>query len=218
MPNRIEHEVRDGVETKRCAGCKDYLPLIQFHPIGTGNTWDGLFAYCIDCTKRRRNDDLRRKSIVQYGHIRRRVERPAYQRKGIELRISREEFVGWYSENYFKNGVVDRIDDKGHYEIGNIHLITPTEHNRKKRKDRLDALGIVETWGRYCYKCEQEKSTDDFYQKKAKVSEWNPLGLSEACSECTRKHRTNYYEEEIGNGQNLQIPQGYRRIYNLLPC
>ena len=196
MPNRIEHKIKDGVETKRCAECKNYLPLNQFHPTGAGNTWDNLFAYCISCTKKRRNDDLRRKSIVQYGHIRRRIQRPRYEEKGIELRISREDFIAWYSESYFRGCVVDRKDDKGHYEIGNMNLITPTEHNRKKRKDRLENLGIVETFGRYCYQCRQEKPFESFYQKKAKVSEWNTLGLSEECAECTRKHRTNYYKEK----------------------
>ncbi|MDO9585955.1 MAG: hypothetical protein Q7I93_05685 [Syntrophales bacterium] len=196
MPNRIEHEIRDGVETKRCAECRDYLPLKQFHSTGEGNTWDGLFAYCIECTRKRRNDDLRRKATLKYSAIRRRIAWPNYRRKGIELKVGREEFIQWYSENYFRGGVVDRIDDKGHYELGNIHIITPIEHNRKKRKDRLDALGIIETWGRYCYGCDQEKSHDDFYRKKAKVSEWNPLGLSELCAECTRKKRTDNYEKE----------------------
>jgi hypothetical protein len=195
MPNRIKHEIRDGVETKRCAECKKYLPLICFHSTGTGNTWDGLFAYCIECTKIRRNNDLRRKSIVQYGHICRRTRQLGYQKKGVKLKISREDFIVWYSGGYFNGCVVDRKDDRGHYELGNIHLITPTEHNRKKRKDRLDALGITETWGRYCYKCGQEKSTDEFYRKRAKISEWNPLGLSESCSECARKDRTNHYKK-----------------------
>ena len=31
MPTRIEHKVRDGVETKRCGVCEQYKSLSHFH-------------------------------------------------------------------------------------------------------------------------------------------------------------------------------------------
>lgn len=199
MPNRIEHKMVNGIETKRCAECKEYLPLERFHKTGKTNTWDGRFAYCIDCTKHRRNDNINRKAVKIYGDLVRRTTWQSYSKKGIEVKINKADFVKWYSEHYFKNGVVDRIDDKGHYEIDNIHIITTVEHNIKKRTDRLNVLGVTETFGRYCYACNTEKPFGEFYHKKLKISDWNPLGLSEICKECSRQSRIDYYNRRKDN-------------------
>jgi hypothetical protein len=194
MPKRIEHKIINGVEKKRCAGCKEFLPLDQFHKTGQGNSWDGLLCSCLVCVKAYRNGNMHRKSVVQYGHMKRRVQGENYIRKGVEVRISLEEFEEWYTANYFKGGAVDRINDQDHYEAGNLQILTPTEHNEKRRADRLDALNVKEAFGRYCYTCATEKPFTDFYVKKKKITKRNPLGLDETCKECSKKLRRELFK------------------------
>lgn len=195
MPKRIEHKIIDGIECKRCAKCKLYLSLSSFHTTGEGNTWDGLFCYCISCTKDWRNNDIKKKALIAYeGAIGRTKVSSSYVKKGIKVNISYEDFSKWFPENYFRGGVVDRIDNEGDYEIGNMQIITPNENSAKARPDRLALLGVKETFGRYCLTCKKEKSYDSFYRKKLLVNKWNPLGLSQECSECARLKRRLRYQ------------------------
>jgi hypothetical protein len=60
-----------------------------------------------------------------------------YGGRGIECRITREEFIEWFLKN--ANGdfslSVDRIDNDGHYEFSNMQLITVGENSRKARRE-----------------------------------------------------------------------------------
>ncbi len=58
---------------------------------------------------------------------------PRYGGRGIELKISRENFIAWYLEEAKGqlNLTIDRIDNDGHYELGNIQLITQSENTKK---------------------------------------------------------------------------------------
>jgi len=60
-----------------------------------------------------------------------------YGGRGIKVKISRESFVRWYIKE--ANGrvdlTIDRIDNDGHYEFGNIRLITRFENLSKAHKE-----------------------------------------------------------------------------------
>jgi hypothetical protein len=195
MPPRIEHIVRDGQELKWCSWCKEYRPLSEFHSTN-GRTWDGLFWLCINHANEKRQQSRSYNAHNAWRNILKRVrENERYLSKGVEVKMTQTSFIEWYKENWFKGCRVDRIDNDGHYEIGNLQLISLTNHNHKAREDKLKSLGVVEPDGlRYCYKCGKFKKYDEFYRRAYKVSIKNPLGLNEACGECCREKRRERFE------------------------
>ena len=194
MPSRIEHKIENGMELKRCGKCKTYKPLDAFHTSG-GRSWDNLCYACIECVNRQRTPGPRRGAVDRYNAIHWRVaNEEGYLKKGIKVKVSKEDFVEWYTAHHFRGCHIDRIDDRGHYELSNMQLISQSEHNFKIRQDNLERLGIVEPEGmRYCYGCNSMKSESEFYKKKHKVSKINPKGLSENCKECDREKRMERY-------------------------
>lgn len=93
---------------------------------------------------------------------------------GIELRVSREDFIAWFQAGDFVGCSVDRIDPKGHYEIGNMQLI-PTWVNAGKDKLISTADGTSR-----CYVCKKEKPLTDFVKDKRRVL----TGYSTLCKPC----------------------------------
>ena len=195
MPKRIEHVWKKGQELKWCPRCQDYRPLAEFHSTN-GRTWDGLFWLCIAHAneKRRRSKSYNAAHVWQNMQLRV-VQHPRYTAKGIQVRMTKEDFTSWYEANWFEGCLVDRIDNDGHYEIGNLQLLSRVQHNQKAREDKLKSLGVVEPAGlRYCYKCQKLKKYDEFRRDKLKVSDKNPLGLKEECKECGRRAQRVYYK------------------------
>lgn len=194
MPKRIEHLIKDGQEFKWCPWCKKYQPITEFH--STNNrTWDGLFWLC----KVHANEKRRKSKSINAAHVwrnmqKRVAEHPRYVEKGIQVKITQEDFTSWYKANWFEGCLVDRIDNNGHYELSNLQLLSRVEHNHKAREDNLKTIGISEPSGyRYCYQCGELKKYGDFYKRKDKISVQNPLGLIEACKDCRRKERRTKY-------------------------
>jgi len=180
MPSRIEHKIENGVELKRCGKCKTYKPLDAFHTVG-GQTWDNLYYACIECANKRRTPGSQGGGLDRYNAMCWRVANEEnYLKKGIKVKVLKEDFVKWYTANYFRGCHIDRVDDQGHYELSNMQLISQSEHNFKIRQDNLERLGIVEPKGmRYCYGCEVIKPENEFYKEKRKISQINPKGLHE---------------------------------------
>lgn len=65
-----------------------------------------------------------------------------YGAKGIQRVYGPREFIAWYLDEYYKNGLdkhdgrvhVDRIDSNKNYEFGNVRILTASE-NVKLRND-----------------------------------------------------------------------------------
>lgn len=199
MPSRIEHKIIRGTETKRCGICEKYLPLPDFHTVN--NTWDGLFYACRGCYNEKRRLSPRRNALKAYRQMLSRVEEDSdYLARGTEVKIGRSEFVDWYTASWFPGAHVDRIDNAGHYESGNMQMLSIGDHNAKLRQDRLYSLAVAEPeGGRYCYGCGTAKSSSDFGRKKSKMSSSNPAGLDEHCRECRRTQRRTYYRRKNAN-------------------
>jgi len=101
----------------------------------------------------------------------------------VELRMTLEEFLEWSLPRYaefiseFPNTVpnVARYNDKGHYEIGNIEIIS-----RLENQQQTTYKAAIEGY-KTCSKCNINKSIDSFVKHKGK-----PDGLSYECRECKR--------------------------------
>jgi len=194
MSKKVEHITIDGIEKKWCSRCEQYLPLNLFHA-SNGHTWDNKCYLCANCINKKRQNNPRICALHSWVNMCERVKKDVrYTRKGIKIKIEKSVFIDWYIKHWFKRCRVDRINNEGHYEIGNIQLISLLDHNFKRRSDKLAKLGIKEPYNmRYCYRCETLKHYDEFYKKKRKVSRINPLGLSEDCKECEKEQtRTRY--------------------------
>lgn len=66
---------------------------------------------------------------------------PNYGGRGIEVRFeSRPEFILWMEENLphenYRGVEIDRTDNNGHYEPGNLRLVTPRENLCNTRRNR----------------------------------------------------------------------------------
>lgn len=93
---------------------------------------------------------------------------PTYAR--IELRFSREEFLAWAIPEFSRwlrdrpeqTACIDRSDNTGHYEIGNLRLVTLPESNRNrihKGKPKRDPAGL-----HWCRECGRLLPIEQFYK------------------------------------------------------
>lgn len=63
---------------------------------------------------------------------------PDYAGRGIEFRFSSfEEFVAELGDKPTSKHTVDRINNDGHYEVGNVKWSTRTEQNNNRRNNRV---------------------------------------------------------------------------------
>lgn len=62
-----------------------------------------------------------------------------YGGRGIEIKYTKDEFIKWWEYNIKNfNGVnpsIDRIDNNGHYEFGNIQIISRSENSKKRIRE-----------------------------------------------------------------------------------
>ena len=187
MPNRIEHKIVNDLELKWCTKCKQYVSIDRFNK--NNAIWDGLEQYCITCSHNRHRTPQWSAMNVYRNLLDRVASSPHYIERGIECRMTREGFVEWYIPRYFVGCLLDRIDNLGHYEIGNIQLISRVEHNHKLRADNLAELGIVEGVGeRYCYKCNALKPIDNFGVKSNGI-------VRQECKQCGNAARNKRWKE-----------------------
>lgn len=141
---------------KTCTRCKVEKPQDDFYK--DKRRKDGLYSYCKSC----KNDIKKayRRSLEgylreKYHQIKRRVGKAEGYEK-IYLKIDKEEFVKWslsdtkyielhefwsscfckYDSYYCPS--IDRIDSKGHYELGNIQWISWKDHLKKTAKEKTD--------------------------------------------------------------------------------
>ena len=68
-----------------------------------------------------------------------------YGGRGIELKIDREDFITWYiRESQGRMDLtIDRIDNDGHYELGNMQLITKSENIKKAWEQFPERLKVA---------------------------------------------------------------------------
>ena len=101
---------------------------------------------------------------------------------GVELRVTREDFIAWYMPLDFEGASVDRIDKRGHYELSNMQVI-PLKENIRKDKIK-EHEGMCE-----CCRCHIVKPLSDFSKDKRRLS-----GYSTICIECERQRGREKYK------------------------
>lgn len=104
--------------------------------------------------------------------------------KGVELRVSKDDFIKWFMENDFEGASVDRKDSKGHYELENMRLI-PLESNIAKEK-LISKNGFCT-----CYRCKQTKPLDEFVKDNRRLT----TGRSTICLSCEVERNKNRYRK-----------------------
>jgi len=68
-----------------------------------------------------------------------------YGGRGIEFRFtSFEQFVEHVGTRPSADTILDRIDNDGHYEIGNVRWVTYAESNQNKRSTKLSPAKVVQ--------------------------------------------------------------------------
>lgn len=116
--------------------------------------------------------------------------------KGIEIRMTREEFVAWAIpayERWFKEHgepkdigdvpSVDRIKPEGHYEIGNLRLLTVRDNAKLARTVNTNAPDGT----KWCPACSQFVKHAEFYKSNNRSA--GPLKLSIHCKTCDNSRR-----------------------------
>lgn len=196
---KINHIWEKEIELKKCLRCKQYLPLENF--CKNISYWDNLNNLCRKCESKRRRYSITISANNVWRNLLKRVKKDSnYIKKKVKIKFTESEFKEWYPKRWFAGCVLDRIDNEGNYEFGNIHLITKVEHNKKQRQDMLKKYNIIEPKGmRYCRNCDQLKPISEFYKKKWRISPYNLLGLDSQCKECNRKVRREYYRRDKFN-------------------
>lgn len=116
----------------------------------------------------------------------------AYLRKGIMLKLSREEFNAWFSRQHasilklWEDGEkpsIDRIDPQGHYQLDNIQIISLRENMQKAKKARSIRIKEREPL-KYCLSCKER-------MHKRPTEAWYKFELKKVCSKtCLYKARS----------------------------
>jgi len=149
---------------KHCTKCKKSYPATTEHFYKHGQTKDGLRPQCKSCMIRqtvsqRNYDNVKRNMRKYHGTIRgyltslwhnihtrcynpKAINYERYGGRGIKcLFKTREEFIDYIINNLRfdtreKIGKlqIDRINNIGHYEEGNIQFVTRSENQLNKRK------------------------------------------------------------------------------------
>lgn len=105
-------------------------------------------------------DPLRVVIACRYDAIKQRCTNPnspvwrGYGGRGIQCRFpSRQDFIEWVIENLphptYRGVQIDRINNEGHYEPGNIRLVSQQENLRNTRRSRL-----IDVWGQRINLCQ----------------------------------------------------------------
>lgn len=110
----------------------------------------------------------------------------------VEVRISRADFMAWavpqyeawFREHPDVTPSIDRIESSGHYEAGNLRLISRSKNCQRRR----GARNIHAPQGtRWCGGCQAYLPLANFHVKaKTKA---NPHGYANECRPCTNTRR-----------------------------
>ena len=144
----------EGRTMKQCSKCKGMKSLDDFY--NNKRSSDGKTKQCKSClykqprwkgrTKYGEYDPaLLRMAMSKWEGIVKRCN-PRQQKKcyrGVENRFNKEQFIRWvipelerfYKEQPYETASIDRIDPTGHYEPGNVRVISHLENSRRNRRN-----------------------------------------------------------------------------------
>lgn len=130
---------------------------------------------------------------------------PAYA--DVKLLMTREEFVEWYIREYTEfvkkhpdiKPVTDRIDNKGHYELNNIRLVTHQQNcvntSRAKQANAPDGT-------KWCSKCKMYLLPEHFTPKAKYL-----------CKECANTYAIKWWNEKPKTKEQIEKKKLYDKEY-----
>ena len=129
-------------------------------------------------------------SLQAWKHINERAENhdgknPAYA--DVLIKITQSQFLEWCSDAYNvarqKYGQtklsIDRIDNDGHYELGNLQIIPHSENAKKDKPNVCAPEGMA-----WCGRCQIYWPRNCFYKNRNAYN-----GLASRCKSCCRATR-----------------------------
>jgi hypothetical protein len=110
-------------------------------------------------------------------------QHPSYA--NVRLRMTRDEFIGWCvpaltvwrRENPGVRPSVDRIRSAGHYQIGNLRILSLSENSRLSSPHKNVYAAPGQAW---CAFCRRYYATENFYKNKRAAH-----GLQAVCKSCS---------------------------------
>lgn len=126
---------------------------------------------------------------------------PSYS--DVELRMTLDQWLDWsvprYAEFIRENPdispSVSRFGDAGHYEIGNLEIISFAENRSRQKRDTTYRLRSDGT--KLCSKC-QEVFAQERFQRYAR----NPDGLNNWCRACVKIANASYRKSRRASSIN----------------
>lgn len=109
--------------------------------------------------------------------------------EGVEVRVSKEDFVAWFMPRDFKGCSVDRKEKTGHYELSNMQVI-PLSVNIAKDKV------LARDGQTRCYACRATKPLEDFVRDNRRLT----TGRSTICKPCEAVRKPKSAREDSYRG------------------
>lgn len=181
------------METKVCYRCASAKELTEFPKHGPAK--DGLNPACKACVygqrKKDRQTDPKSRARAAWHDINKRVARQK-EYAHVEVRITRPEFMVWATAAFDKwftefpdiRPSVDREDPDGHYELGNIQVISLSENCKRRRNNHAWRAPENKHW---CGGCK-----DYLDKNKFEKNGHNATGLQDRCKTCRKQDRIKY--------------------------
>ena len=136
---------------------------------------------------------------------------PSYA--NVELKMTLEEWLEWSLPRYeeFQREFPDktpnaaRYGDEGHYELGNIHIVSHEENCAETRKH-----GVRPDGTKWCSGCKDYLPVGEFYKNKHR---WD--GIASNCKKCCAKYerRANGIPDDAPPRPTKEINHGTRAGY-----
>lgn len=104
---------------------------------------------------------------------------------GVELKVSRNDFIKWYMPLDFEGASVDRIDKNGDYVLSNMQVI-PLKENIIKDKVK-SKNGMCE-----CYVCHMIKPLSMFSKDNRRTNRHSTICIDCERARCREKYRKLY--------------------------
>lgn len=163
-----------------CPGCSTTLAVDNFYRNAGRKT--NTSVLCKECFKSYEATPHRRAKRTWQNIVSRLKRQHSYRH--VELRMTRTDFIEWAVPQFYKwiadghstTPSIDRIDPKGHYELGNIRLTTRAENSRLASNHPNVFAKTGQAW---CHVCKAYLPSEHFWKS---ASSYN--GLQNRCKKC----------------------------------
>lgn len=197
---------------KTCSKCQTSKPFTEFRYRSERQNWHSLCRACEADYQRQHAQKPEGRAQVMWQGIRSRANnaegtRPTYA--DVQLRMTREEFFSWVVpllEQWYQTHpnvvpTLDRINNAGHYELGNLRIVSGKENTHWRGSNKNVHAPTGTAW---CRVCKQYLPTERFSKDKH-----SSHGLQHMCKDCTSKNHTKGKYRWISEDEQKAILKRY---------